>query len=86
MNSVGNAVIKVDNIHSVQSPQKRNSVRITTKDSYAVGSLWIFDLVHIPYGCSVSFAHPLGICRIHATISGMAGCVVAWWPNMARRR
>ncbi|KAJ3874433.1 glycoside hydrolase family 16 protein [Lentinula edodes] len=53
VNSVGNAVIKVDNIHSVQSPQKRNSVRITTKDSYAVGSLWIFDLVHIPYGCSV---------------------------------
>ncbi|KAJ3823161.1 glycoside hydrolase family 16 protein [Lentinula raphanica] len=53
INSAGNAVIKVDNTHSIQSPQKRNSVRITTKDSYAVGSLWIFDLVHVPFGCSV---------------------------------
>ncbi|KIK66646.1 glycoside hydrolase family 16 protein [Collybiopsis luxurians FD-317 M1] len=53
VNSANNAIIKVDNMHSVIYPNKRNSVRITTKDSYSVGSLWIIDLVHIPYGCSV---------------------------------
>lgn len=29
-------------------------VRITTQAAYAVGSLWITDIVHIPFGCSVS--------------------------------
>lgn len=28
-------------------------VRITTQQSYAVGSLWIIDAIHLPYGCSV---------------------------------
>jgi hypothetical protein len=30
-------------------------IRITTKDSYGVGTLWIIDAVHLPYGCSVRF-------------------------------
>ncbi|KAG5349932.1 hypothetical protein C0989_001216, partial [Termitomyces sp. Mn162] len=53
VNTVGNAILKVDNEHSVAFGQKRASVRISTKASYAVGSLWITDMVHIPYGCSV---------------------------------
>lgn len=28
-------------------------VRITSKDSYDYGSLWVFDATHLPYGCSV---------------------------------
>jgi hypothetical protein len=30
-----------------------SQIRITSQESYGVGSLWIIDLTHIPYGCSV---------------------------------
>ncbi|KAJ7190931.1 glycoside hydrolase family 16 protein [Mycena pura] len=53
VNSAGNVIIKVDNFSNVPMNQKRNSVRITTKSSYSLGSLWIIDAVHLPYGCSV---------------------------------
>ncbi|KAF5380159.1 hypothetical protein D9615_006142 [Tricholomella constricta] len=53
VNRAGNAVLKVDNMHNVAFNQKRNSLRITTQAAYAVGSLWITDMVHIPFGCSV---------------------------------
>lgn len=53
VNTDGNAILKVDNMHKVEFNQKRNSIRITTQAAYAVGSLWITDMVHIPYGCSV---------------------------------
>ncbi|KAL0562771.1 hypothetical protein V5O48_019308, partial [Marasmius crinis-equi] len=53
VNPSGNAILRVDNTSNVPFDQKRNTVRITSKDSYAVGSLWIIDLRHIPYGCSV---------------------------------
>ncbi|KAK0446083.1 glycoside hydrolase family 16 protein [Desarmillaria tabescens] len=38
VNNAGNAIIKVDNMHNVVYGQKRNSVRITSQDIYAVGS------------------------------------------------
>jgi len=53
VNSAGNAIIKVDNTSNVPYPDKRNSVRITTQDYYEAGTIWIFDAVHLPYGCSV---------------------------------
>lgn len=53
VNNAGNAILKVDNTHNVAFNQKRASVRITTQDTYDVGSLWIIDLVHLPFGCSV---------------------------------
>lgn len=28
-------------------------VRITTKDFYDLGSLWVFDATHVPFGCTV---------------------------------
>lgn len=49
----GNAIIKVDNTTNVPLGQNRSTVRITTQDTYDVGSLWIIDLSHIPFGCSV---------------------------------
>ncbi|KAF9240470.1 concanavalin A-like lectin/glucanase domain-containing protein [Melanogaster broomeanus] len=53
VNSEGHAIIKVDNVTDVLDGALRNSVRITSQDVYDIGSLWIIDLNHIPYGCSV---------------------------------
>jgi len=53
VNSAGNAIMKVDNTTNVAFNQKRNTVRITTKDRFAVGSVWIADMLHVPFGCSV---------------------------------
>ncbi|KAN0081221.1 glycoside hydrolase family 16 protein [Tylopilus felleus] len=51
--STSHAFIRVDNFTNVVWENKRNSVRITTNDSFAVGSLWVTDMYHLPYGCSV---------------------------------
>lgn len=53
VDSQGNAIIKVDNTTDVPMGQNRSTVRITTQDTYDVGSLWMIDLSHIPFGCSV---------------------------------
>ncbi|KDQ55967.1 glycoside hydrolase family 16 protein [Jaapia argillacea MUCL 33604] len=53
VNSAGHAIIKVDNTTNVPYNYKRNSVRIETQDYFPVGSVWIIDLLHLPYGCSV---------------------------------
>jgi len=53
VNGAGNAIIKVDNTSNVPFNQKRNTVRIASTDSYGVGSLWIADMTHVPFGCSV---------------------------------
>ncbi|KII86313.1 glycoside hydrolase family 16 protein [Plicaturopsis crispa FD-325 SS-3] len=50
-NDAGNAIIKVDNTSNVAFNNKRNSIRITSNDFYDLGSLWIIDANHIPYGC-----------------------------------
>ncbi|KAI6114526.1 hypothetical protein F5141DRAFT_1107390 [Pisolithus sp. B1] len=49
----GDVILKVDNTTNVTYGQERNSVRITTQDAYELGSLWLIDVNHIPYGCSV---------------------------------
>ncbi|KAI0696106.1 concanavalin A-like lectin/glucanase domain-containing protein [Cytidiella melzeri] len=53
VNPDGHAIIKVDNTSNVIYEDKRNSVRISTKEYFATGSIWVFDLVHLPFGCSV---------------------------------
>ncbi|KAI0251906.1 hypothetical protein BJV78DRAFT_1207634 [Lactifluus subvellereus] len=53
INERNRAIIKVDNLSEVPFNEKRNSIRITSQDWYGVGSLWIIDLTHLPYGCSV---------------------------------
>jgi len=48
----GVAVMKVDNTTQLQEGEKRNSVRIHTKNKYGHG-LFIADILQMPYGCSV---------------------------------
>ncbi|PIL35181.1 hypothetical protein GSI_02971 [Ganoderma sinense ZZ0214-1] len=52
-NDAGNAVMRVDNTTQLKFGQKRNSLRLSTKDQFTVGSVWVADLLHVPYGCSV---------------------------------
>lgn len=53
INDAGNAIMKVDNTSTLNVGANRNSIRISTKDHFTVGSMWITDMVHVPYGCSV---------------------------------
>ncbi|KAI6039626.1 glycoside hydrolase family 16 protein [Pisolithus marmoratus] len=53
VNNQNHVILKVDNTTNVTYGQPRNSIRITTKDAYQLGSLWLIDVNHIPYGCSV---------------------------------
>jgi hypothetical protein len=46
------AVMRVDNTSKLLSGVNRNSVRISSKASYATG-LMVFDIAEMPYGCSV---------------------------------
>lgn len=52
-NQSNHAIIKVDNTSTVDWNYKRNSVRITSTDSFPVSSVWVADLYHIPYGVSL---------------------------------
>ena len=52
VNDAGNAIIKVDNTTKVSYGDNRNSVRITSNDRFAIGSVWIADFLHVPYGVS----------------------------------
>lgn len=42
--------MKVDNSTHLQFNQKRDSIRISTKDQFTVGSVWVADIIHLPYG------------------------------------
>ncbi|KIJ54481.1 glycoside hydrolase family 16 protein [Sphaerobolus stellatus SS14] len=52
VNDVGNAIIKVDNTTKLTGGF-RNTVRIQTNALHGAGSLWVADMLHVPYGCSV---------------------------------
>ncbi|KAJ3520816.1 hypothetical protein NMY22_g12576 [Coprinellus aureogranulatus] len=56
VNEAGNAVVKVDNTTTLvrnADVVNRDSIRLTSLDSYGMGSLIVMDALHIPYGCSV---------------------------------
>jgi hypothetical protein len=51
--NTNHAIMQVDNSSTVLFNDKRNSVRLQTNDRFGVGSVWIADMLHVPYGCSV---------------------------------
>ncbi|KAJ3555376.1 hypothetical protein NM688_g2611 [Phlebia brevispora] len=51
--SNGHAYITVDNTSFVAPGQKRPSIRLTSKDWYNYGTVWVIDVYHLPWGCSV---------------------------------
>ncbi|KAI0758956.1 concanavalin A-like lectin/glucanase domain-containing protein [Fomes fomentarius] len=61
VNSKGNAVIKVDDKTNLppaapgdfEHQLKRNSVLLSSQAFYPIGSVIVFDAVHVPAGCSV---------------------------------
>ncbi|KAJ2931045.1 hypothetical protein H1R20_g6053, partial [Candolleomyces eurysporus] len=56
VNDAGNAIIQVDNTTTLvrnADVVNRDSIRLTSLDSYGMGSLIVMDALHIPYGCSV---------------------------------
>lgn len=55
--SDGSVVIKVDNTTALPVGTTRNSVRISTRATYTT-ALMIFDVLHMPWGCSVRPAPP----------------------------
>lgn len=43
----------VDNTSSVVYNEKRYAPKLLSKTAYPVGTVWVMDAVHMPYGCSV---------------------------------
>ncbi|KAH8104939.1 concanavalin A-like lectin/glucanase domain-containing protein [Phellopilus nigrolimitatus] len=52
VNDAGNAIMQVDNSTTLSFGEKRNTLHITSADQFTVGSVWIADFLHVPYGCS----------------------------------
>jgi hypothetical protein len=73
VNTAGNAIMKVDNTTVVPLNDKRNTVRISTKDRFAVGSVWIADMLHVPFGVNQAFAPVESLCSC-------ALCQCSVWP------
>jgi hypothetical protein len=54
VNDAGQAIMRVDNTtKNLKFGDNRNSIRINSKDRYTVGSVWVADMTHTPFGCSV---------------------------------
>lgn len=45
---------------------KRNTVRIASKDEFSSGSVWVADMLHVPFGVSCSIL-------LHEVLLFMAG-------------
>ncbi|WVO18314.1 hypothetical protein L204_106029 [Cryptococcus depauperatus] len=53
VNSENRIVLKVDNTTSVPYLEKRYSPKLYSRSRYNIGTVWVMDAVHLPYGCSV---------------------------------
>ena len=57
--------------------QKRNTVRISSKDLFAVGSVWIADMLHVTFRVSLSSSLS---CHLEwgATVSTCSVAAIVW--------
>lgn len=62
--------MRVDNTTNISFGDKRNSIHITSKDQFKVGSVWIADFLHVPFGVSTN--GPLGRQRLNAHLLNSA--------------
>ncbi|GHJ89096.1 hypothetical protein NliqN6_5498 [Naganishia liquefaciens] len=53
VDNAGRAILKVDNVTDVPYNEKRNSVKLYSKNYYRPGTVWVMDASHVPVGCSV---------------------------------
>lgn len=53
VNDADRVIMKVDNTSFVPYNEKRYSSKLYSKNMYDVGTVWVMDAVHTPYGCSV---------------------------------
>ena len=44
-------MLKVDVNSFVSDGQQRDSVRVSSVDHFGLGTLWVLDAYHLPYGC-----------------------------------
>ncbi|XAO27816.1 hypothetical protein I312_106678 [Cryptococcus bacillisporus CA1280] len=51
--STGTTILKVDNTTFVPYLEKRYAPKLLSKSAYDLGTVWVLDAVHMPYGCSV---------------------------------
>jgi hypothetical protein len=45
--------ILVDNTTFVPYNEKRYAPKLLSKNAYGMGTVWVMDALHMPYGCSV---------------------------------
>ena len=81
VNAAGNAIIKVDNTTVVPAGADRDTIRITTTDSYAVGSVWIADMLHVPFGVGQRLSN-----RYMSVLSRFAQTIIFVFLRRARHR
>jgi len=71
-------------LHLCLDIQYRTQVRITSQKEYGVGTVWTMDIVHMPFGCSVSY--PFHYHCIHILIDTYKVWPAIWtkghnWPQ-----
>ena len=47
--------MKVDNSTNLKVGQNRDSIRISSKDQFTIGSVWVADILHVPFGVRFVF-------------------------------
>lgn len=56
VNDAGNAIMRVDNTTNLSFGENRDTIRVTSKDRFKVGSVWIADFLHVPYGVRILYS------------------------------